>query len=74
MQNARRQPTSAQVECRACARFDSDAAWRAFPLLRSMSASDLARFMTTRWTDRVIEVRTCPQCGRNIARIVPPRD
>jgi hypothetical protein len=61
-----------EVPCRACATFESDDQWRALPLVRSMTASDLVPSMTTRWTGRAIEVRRCSRCGRSIARVAPP--
>jgi hypothetical protein len=59
--------------CRACARFDSDDQWRTLELVRSMGAGDLVPAITTRWTDRVVEVRKCPRCRRSIARLVTPQ-
>jgi hypothetical protein len=59
--------------CRACATFESDEQWRSLPLVRSMESVDLVPHITTHWTGRAIEVRRCVQCGRSIARVVPPR-
>jgi hypothetical protein len=56
--------------CRACANVARDDEWGTLPLVRSLSATDVAGFMTTLWAGRVIEVRTCPGCGRGIARMV----
>jgi hypothetical protein len=59
--------------CRACATFDTDEEWRSLPLVRSMESVDLVPHITTHWTGRANEVRRCVQCGRSIARLVPPR-
>jgi hypothetical protein len=56
------------MQCRECAELGSDEAWRELPLVRVMRAAELVPIVT-RWTNRAIEVRACPRCGREIARV-----
>ena len=59
----------AHAPCRACSTIESDEAWAALPLVQVLRAEHL-RPLVTHWRARVIEVRTCARCGRDVARLV----
>jgi hypothetical protein len=60
------------IRCGGCAKPFGVAAWLALSLQQSLSARDLAGYLSSCPPALVIEVRRCSACGRGIARKRPP--
>lgn len=56
------------VECSGCRRGYSSSTWRALPVVRTLTQSDVQPYVVGWEASRVIEVRACAECGRPMAR------
>lgn len=55
------------LTCTHCGETHAEAIWHASPLVERLAASDVRR-LVSRWPDGlVVEVRSCPSCGRSMA-------
>ncbi len=54
--------------CVVCRTADIDGRWQSLKLVKTLDAGDLFP-ASVAWAGRTIEIRECPRCGRNTARV-----
>ena len=57
-----------RVECGGCLRTYTSESWESLPLVRTLTSGELERIVVGWREERVIEVRACEVCGRELAR------